>query len=198
MLKRKKFLISALLLLLIWAGLAILPLINSISRYLSETNRVNANILLIEGWLPPNTIETAYKELKNNSYDYVLTTGIRISGYFQVSMNGYLIFYPSDSLKNIGNSGYHNIAIDAFSEMEGENCAHFNVFINDSLAGDFYAGRKKKHYEVTWNSKLALIDSVMVQFDNDRFNENGDRNLYVKEIIFTMYAMCNLSAMCYE
>ena len=34
-----------------------------------------------------------------------------------------------------------------------------------------------------WKGKLEDIDSVMIQFDNDRVDKWGDRNLYVNEII---------------
>jgi len=184
MFKKKKILIPTLLFLLILSCILFLPAIYSISDRLSETARVRANILLVEGWLLPDEIEMANNEFLNNGYDYVITTGIRISGYFQVSMNGYLIFYTNDRLKEIDTTEDHIIAIDAYSDMEEENCAHFNVFVNDSMVADFLAGKKKKLYEIPLKGKLAKIDSVMIQFDNDRFDEFVDRNLYVKEIIF--------------
>ena len=182
--KKKKVLITLILFLVILSGIVSLPIIYSISGRLSTTHRVKANLLLVEGWLPPYAIEMAYSEFKENSYDHVITTGIRISGYFQVSMNGYLIFYPADLLKGTDNPDAHTIDIDAYSEMDKEDCAHFNVFVNDSLVADFFADKKKRQYEINWKGKSAGIDSVMIQFDNDRFEDNDDRNLYVKEIIF--------------
>lgn len=184
MFKKKKVLITLILLLVILAGIVSLPVISSISARLSETHRVKANILLVEGWLPPYAIEMAYNEFKENGYDHVITTGIRISGYFQVSKNGYLIFHTPGMLKEIDKTEVHTIDIDAYSEMDKENSAHFNVFVNDSLVADFFAGKKKRQYEIIYKVRSAGIDSVMIQFDNDRFDKNGDRNLYVKEIIF--------------
>lgn len=182
--KRKKILITTFVILLILLSIVFLPIINSLSDYLSKTTRVKANILLVEGWLPSYALDMAYDEFRNNGYDCVITTGIRISGYYQVSMNGYLIFYTYDRFKGINNTGDHTIEIDAFSEMEEKNCAHFNVFVNDSMVADLFADKKKRKYKIAWKGKLAKIDSVMVQFDNDRFDENIDRNLYVKDIIF--------------
>ena len=66
--------------------------------------------------------------------------------------------------------------------MGGENRAHFNLFINDSLAANFYADKRKKKYTINWNGCLNKIDSIMVQFDNDSYGKFGDRNLFVKEI----------------
>jgi hypothetical protein len=161
-----------------------LPIIYSISSRLSETKRVDANILVIEGWLPPYAIEMAYNEFLNHNYDKVITTGIKISGYYQLSQNGYLIFHSGDILKQSGTNDQHIIETDAYSELGGQERAHFNVFINDTVIGSFFAERNKSKYPISWNGDLSGIDSVMVQFDNDRFNDISDRNLYVREIIF--------------
>ena len=120
-------------------GIAILglvfsrPILHRLSDYLSKSERVHANILLVEGWLPPYAIEMAYKEFQKNGYEYIIISGLKsISEYYMVSMNGYLIFYPKDKLINLTESEQHIIEIDAFSELEGKNCAHFNVFVNEA------------------------------------------------------------------
>lgn len=180
---RKRNLVKIILIICVPAILLFFPVIFFLSDYLSETRKVNANLLIIEGWLPPYAIEKAYDEFKNNGYDLVITTGLKISDYYLVSMNGYLIFYTHDRFKTISKSGDHIIDIDAYSELGGKNCAHFNVFVNDSMVTDFLADKKKRKYEFSWRGNLADIDSIMIQFDNDRFFESGDRNLYIKEII---------------
>jgi len=171
-------------------GIAILglvfsrPILRRLADYLSKSERVHANILVVEGWLPPYAIEMAYKEFQKNGYEYIIISGMKsISEYYMVSMNGYLIFYPKDKLINLTESDQHIIEIDAFSELEGKNCAHFNVFVNDSMLADFSADKKKRKFEITWKGKLADIDSILVQFDNDAVGDYGDRNLFVKEII---------------
>jgi hypothetical protein len=183
MLKRKKLLITGILLLFVVTGMVSLPIIYSVSSRLSKTNRVEANVLIVEGWLPPYAIELAYDEYIRNSYDHVITTGIRISGYYEVSMNGYLIFYTRDILKSSDKTGNHIIEIEAFGEADETECAHFNVFVNDSVVADFFADEVKRKYSTRWNGRLTDIDSVTVQFDNDRHTDSGDINLYVKEII---------------
>lgn len=184
MLKRKKILIAGTIFSLILLGIVSLPVIYSISDHLSTTKRVEANTLLVEGWLPSYALEMAYTEFIANDYDQVITTGIRIDDYFQVSMNGFLVFYMKDRLKEVDNTMDHTISIDAFSELDGSHSAHFNVFVNDSLVADFFPGKKKRQYEIDWKGNLANIDSIMIQFDNDRSDASGDINLYVKEIVF--------------
>jgi hypothetical protein len=160
------------------------PAFNYLSDYLSKNEQVNANILIVEGWLPENAIEESFKEFRKNKYEYIITTGLKPSGdYYKLSDNGYLIFYPKDRFISFTQSIRHSIEISAVSQLGGVNCAHFNVFINDSIVSDFYANKKKKKFLTTWVGKLAKIDSLMVQFDNDKVGEFGDRNLYVKEVI---------------
>jgi len=177
------FILSIISILAIFAILAI-PVIYSVSRQLSKTDRVEANILLIEGWLPHYAIEPAYKEFMNNGYDYVITTGIGISGYYEVSMNGYLIFHTKGRFKEINNVEDHVLEIDAFGKSKENIGAHFNVYVNDSVIADFFAETKRRQFKVHWRGNPGTIDSIVIQFDNDSFDESGDRNLYIKEIVF--------------
>lgn len=180
----KKTLIIILLFFIILSGIIFLPVIYSLSDHLSKTDRVNANILLVEGWLPPDEIEMAYNEFQKNGYEYIITTGLKsITDYYMLSENGYLIFYPKRKISLDNEIPLHVIEVDGYSELGGENSSQFNVFVNDSLVADFLAGKKKRKYAITWEGKLTDIDSIMVQFVNDGVGDYGDRNLYVKEII---------------
>ncbi len=160
------------------------PAFNYLSGYLSKSEQVKANVLIVEGWLPEYALEMANKEFEKNKYEYVITTGLQYrKEYYMVSENGYLIFYLKNKFSGISESGPHSIEIDAYSELGGENRAHFNLFINDSLAADFYAEKNKKKYRVDWEGNLREIHTIFVQFTNDGVGDYGDRNLYVKEII---------------
>jgi Ca-dependent carbohydrate-binding module xylan-binding len=154
------------------------------SGFPAETKKTDANILTVEGFQPEPALERVKDEFEHGGYDMLIITGLNLPrNYYEVSMNGYLIFYPKIKVTNTHADDFHIIEVNAFSELGGKNCAHFNFFVNDSLVGDFYAGKLKKKYGVSWKGKLEDIDSVMIQFDNDKFGKWGDRNLYVKEII---------------
>ena len=157
--------------------------IHYLSGYLSKSEHVKANILVVEGWLPDYTLKMANEEFRKNGYDYIITTGIKSPvDYYELYTNGFLIFYPKTRFTELNHYGSHSIEVDAFSELGGENRAHFNLFINDSLAANFYADKRKNIYTINWNGCLNKIDSIMVQFDNDSYGKFGDRNLFVKEI----------------
>lgn len=154
------------------------PLTREVAYFLSNTEKVDADILVVEGWLGYDDLKTAIDEFNSGEYKLIITTGIKsTTDYFNINTDGFLIFntarYNSVPVKKIG--------IKAKSELGGENCAHFNLWINDSIVAGFVAGKKKHIYSVDWNGPSP--DSVMIQFDNDLMGIFGDRNLYVSEII---------------
>jgi hypothetical protein len=68
------------------------PAFNQLSGFLSKSEQVPANILLVEGWLSQRSLETAANEFRKNKYDFILTTGLKSTPeYYGVSMDGYLI-----------------------------------------------------------------------------------------------------------
>ena len=183
--KKNKVFVKIIITVLIVSLVVFLPIIYLFSGYLSETKRVKANILLVEGWLPDYALELAYDEFQKNGYDYIITTGLKFSSnyYYMLSMDGYLIFYPEKKLTDIAGDTHHIIEVNAYSELDGVNSAHFNVFVNNSPVADFFANKSKNKFPIPWRGSLNDIDSIVVQFTNDGVGDYGDRNLFVKEII---------------
>jgi hypothetical protein len=185
---RKKVLMIILMIIflaLISGLLLVKPAFKYISGYLSKSEIVNANILIVEGWLPDYALKMASEEFQKHDYKYIVTTGIKSNiNYFGLYSNSFLIFYPHSKLSGKKEYKKHSVEIEAYSELNGENRAHFNLYINDTLAGNFYADKRKRKYLIEWKGSLSGIDSVLVQFDNDSWGQFGDRNLFVKDIIF--------------
>lgn len=176
-----------LLLLLLIAGTLIIVIqpSQSILNFLSKTDKVDANLLLVEGWLPNEALEQAMNEFRSTQYDHIITTGNFIpDNYYTIYGSGYLTFYTENQIPADEKILEHKIEVEAYSSLEGENCAHFDLFVNDSLSADFYVNKTPGRYGITWKGKLADIDSVMIHFDNDKWGKWGNRDLYVKEIIF--------------
>ena len=159
------------------------PVFKYLASYLSKSEQVKANVLIVEGWVPDYALEMAYEEFTRNEYEYIITTGSNsFTRYFNVSSIGYLIFKIKGKLNGLADSGIHTIEIDAYSEMGGINRAHFNLYINDSLVNDFLVDKRGGKYITEWDGYLDDIDSILIHFDNDSYGEFGDRNLYVREI----------------
>ena len=160
------------------------PIYKYLKYYLAESEPVNANILVIEGWMPNYALDQAVKEIHRHAYQRVITTGLKYSKkYFNLSEDGYLVFYTKKEKQLSQPAGNHLFEIDAAGSLNGKFSAHFNFYINDSLIADFTADKKKRKYSVRWNGSLSSVDSVMVQFTNDYTDKNHDINLLVKDII---------------
>lgn len=186
MVRKKLVRLFAVLIILISAGAFLArPVLVHLSDFLSKSERVDGNLLIIEGWLTSEDLNAALEEFRNGEYQYIVTTGLKsIPEYYNVFTDGYLIFYPGILKSSPEEKNSHIIEVKAYSELEEENSAHFNIWVNDSLIADFYGDKKRRKYAVQWNKRLDSIDSVMIQFDNDLTGDFGDRNLFVKEIIF--------------
>lgn len=185
--KTKKKIIVAWALLSIISGIVLFFFLTGekLPQFLSETRKVDANLLIVEGWLPDSAIKMAYNEFKNNNYDLIITTGLKYHDidFCMVASNGFLIFYPElDTITN-NRLRNHKIEVLAHSKMGGDYCSHFNFYVNDSLIADFYADELERKYMITWEGSLTEIDSLVIHFDNDMVDDYGDRNLYIKEII---------------
>ena len=159
------------------------PVLKYLANYLSKSDRVKANVLIVEGWVPDYALEMAYEEFFRNEYEYIITTGSNsLTKYIKVSSIGYLIFKIKGKLNGLAESDKHTIEVDAYSELGGTNRAHFNLFINDSLANDFLVNKQRGKYITEWDGHLNDIDTILIHFDNDSYGEFGDRNLYVREL----------------
>jgi len=159
---------------------------DSLLSFLEKSHRLDAEMLVIESWLPDQAIEMAKSEIHNHGYDFIVATGIKSSelDFCMVAMNGYLIFYPGLNSKTVNDNNPHKIEVVARSKMGGKYCSHFNFYVNDSLVADFDANEKPGKFKVEWNAPLYEIDSLMFEFTNDYLDDQGDRNLYIKEVIF--------------
>jgi hypothetical protein len=181
---RRKTVIIAVIVFVIIAGALFLPAVYLLKDHFSETERVDANILVVEGWVPQYGLEMAYKEFTDNGYDHIVTTGLKFTPeYFNLFTKGYLIFHTDLKQFKEPNVSKHTIEIRAYSSLRGEERSRFSVWVNDSVAARFVADRREKNYAFEYRGSLSDIDSVSVEFTNDRVSEAGDRNLFVKEII---------------
>jgi hypothetical protein len=184
--KKKHFLIASVSVAVMALMLLVITttgLIDSLADYLSISEQTNANILLVEGWLPEDAILRSYEEFRHNGYQRIVTTGINSSAPdLNMHSNGSLIFSTGKFFAGSEINGPHIFEIYAKSELGGANRAHFNLYINNIRLADFFADKRLKKYRAEWQGKLTDIDSISVQFDNDSIGEAGDRNLYVRSV----------------
>jgi hypothetical protein len=183
--RKKRLFISVFILAFIFIIIFFIsiPAYNYVAGYLSKSEHVKANVLIVEGWLPEYAIDLAVKEFENDKYECIVTTGLKyFDEYFKLSENGYLVFHPK-RVNSERNSGQHLIEVDASGSLNGSYSAHFNLFVNNELIGDFLADKHKRRYSAKWYGSLSEAETITIQFTNDKVDEYGDINLYVKDIV---------------
>lgn len=155
-----------------------------LNTYLSAAREADGNLLIIDGWMRLTTVGYLKEELRKGNYEHILIAGMRSSDleFCKVEMNGFLIFYPGIHTTEGQVKKEHTLEIVTKSKMGGIYKCHFNFYINDSILGDFYSEGIENTASITWMGSLNEIDSMMVQFTNDMYDDIGDRDLFVKEI----------------
>ena len=84
-------------------GLISVLVFTSVYPFLAITQRVNANILVVEGWINEYAIQAAVKEFQSNHYQRVFTTGGPVTGTGRY-INDYMTSASvgADLLKKLG------------------------------------------------------------------------------------------------
>lgn len=159
------------------------PAVNYLSQYLSKSEYIKANILIVEGWVPLSALEKAYSEYKNNDYDYIVTTGIKNNtDYYELSPKGYLIFKAEKKFAHLVGDSLHLIEIDAFSKPGLDSRAHLRVYLNSYQIADVRPEKNKNKFQVMWKGDISRFDTVKLYFKNDNMTEYGNQSLYIKQI----------------
>ena len=148
---------------------------------LIKNHKVNSKTAVIESWIPYYAYQEFADKYHQNNYSMIITTGNSCPKDFFYGMNGYLVFNLSDRLKNIRQDSIQSILVDAYGTRVLDKFAHFNLYVNDSLIGSTYTNDTLTKYSFTYHSEKK-INTITVQFDNDRRYHKKDRDLFVRSI----------------
>ncbi|HLN21773.1 MAG TPA: hypothetical protein VK213_11830 [Bacteroidales bacterium] len=142
----------------------------ALQSFLTRNNEVDANILVIEGWLSFNDLRLAASEAKKKEYDYVITSGLEsVPEYYGMHRNGLLIFDIPDTLTDIRK-------IEVTARSNDNRAADFNVLVNGTVSGTFSVKKYRKQCRIDWNG--TRVNSVAVEFISDTISV-----LLIKNII---------------
>lgn len=156
--RKTKLLLVVIILFVLIAGLFFVDrVIYSFQSFLTKSEKTEANILIVEGWLPHDALMSATNEFKQHNYDYILTTGLQaIPEYYSMNSSGYLIFYIPDSVTHIT-----EIAVVARSGLKGRSNVTFNVYADSNLVKSFIATTNENLFRI--NLKSSEADSIIVE-----------------------------------
>lgn len=148
-------------------------------HYLSKTNRVASDVLVVEGWISEEAIMQAYDEFIAGHYKLLITTGGPMPDDFEMLNDGKLVFNFVQAPENI-----NTVKVKAYEDHAGEVPARFEIAVNDSVIGSSYATPVLSQYEFNFLRPISEVRKVEVIFDNDYYvSPAEDRNLYVHSIV---------------
>ncbi len=176
-----KFLLSCLLLLAAF----LLFGKSAIYRFLAPTERVDASVLVVEGWTNREGLEQAAAQVDIFGYQRVIVASLAYAfdstAALLVPSEGGLTFNLSEP-----EAPYllaDSVTVVAGSEDLQEIPAHFRLWVNDSVVGESYTQESLTAYGFRLPDTIQ-VRKITVEFDNDGFVSGvGDRNLLVQSVI---------------
>ncbi|MBT32317.1 MAG: hypothetical protein CMO01_21855 [Thalassobius sp.] len=167
---------------LLWIPLIIILLVFyflNIYNFLSDSHPVKADVLVVEGWLPPESLDKAIEEFNSSNYKLIATTGVPLSPEFRMPFSGYLIFNFQKALL-IANQGKFSIDVNAMGTPVDGKFAEMKFYVNDSLAFETETTEDLKTY--SFEFATDTIYNVAIWFPNDGKTNEEDRDLIVNDI----------------
>lgn len=137
-----------------------------------------ADLILVEGWLNEQDILFADNKFQQGNYKFIITSGVRNSGYFMAGSNGDIIFHIPESIVN---EKYNKLTVNAYGSQVNEITAKMEVFVNNISLGNCYTKTTPQSYPFSF-STVDNNACIKIRFLNDTVKGNNDRNLFISGI----------------
>jgi hypothetical protein len=149
---------------------------------LTFEKKIDSRVFVLEGWIPEEALNKALGIFKSENYEYIFVTGHQLQPEITLYINSYLIIHHVSEIGEDSLVKMHTIRINAESTLGQKDSAHFVLWLNDRAVADFYTSDSRGDFVVSWEGRLINLDSVMVEFDNDKVSQFGDRNLRINSV----------------
>lgn len=152
-------------------------------RWLYKDNSINAETLVIEGWLPVNALKTGITQFKIGDYNMLVTTGTQMPEEFRMGSLGSLVCDINCLELKQNNQKVSSIKVKARGTKVKEHFPFFNLLVNDSVIGGNYVSQRNEEYEYLTDLNLNQVEVIKIDFINDTFTKWKDRNLFVSSVV---------------
>jgi hypothetical protein len=152
--------------------------------YLYKEQITDADILVIEGWLPAYALEEGICRFNKGNYSLLVTTGTQMPAEFRMGSQGSLIFDLSNFKLSHKNHKISSVKVNARGTKADRQFPYFNLLLNDSLIGGNYVTQRNSEYEFPADMYPDQIKVIKINFINDTYTRWKDRNLYISSVEF--------------
>jgi hypothetical protein len=148
-------------------------------RYLYVNAPVQAELLVVEGWISDEALEGAVKTFNESDYSRIITTGVPLYPSIVLFEDGFLEYNLDSSSFSIDPSD--TVVLWGNGTPAGGIWPHFRLMIDGEEIGEGFieAGRHEYPFEVP---QPIQVHRLRVVFDNDGTGLNEDRNLYIHSV----------------
>lgn len=153
-----------------------------IHNLLTSNEKVNANTLLVEGWIPDYALPMAYQEFSSGNYEYIVTSGMGYNTPLRLYTNSFLIFKPNAEFKSDTSNQLNIIELEIQSSIVRDDSCRYCLWLNNTMEGTFYVDKKIPVVQYSWYGSISKLDSILIQFNSDRVDKRGDRNLIINDV----------------
>lgn len=179
--KRLNNLLIKILIVLVLCGLAGSYVFTHLYSFLAVTHRLDAGVLVVEGWIPTGNLQRALDEFRQHGYTQMVITSIRLPNAYEMHSKGGLVVGLTEN-GPIPPQKVSNVSIAAYgTEVDGVY-AHFSLIVNDTLMGKAMTGPMLKTYSFDLHTFPDSVYRLVIKYDNDLYKEGQDRNLYVESL----------------
>lgn len=149
----------------------------TVHPFLSINRAVTSNILIIEGWLPPEALEAAVAHYQAGAYRQVFVTGQTFPEdvFYRMAHDGALIIpLAGQTVTEVRLEAYSTPAFDHYAEM--------TILLGNVVLGTVTTSATPSVY--TFAPEVPLnAEYLSIHFDNDAVDPSGgDRDLYVRRL----------------
>ncbi len=151
-------------------------------KWLSVNSPVDANILVVEGWLSRNAFRDAIKEFSDGNYETLVITGGPLDKVFNLSENGAVQFDLPAAGVDWSAKDTVRIALHAFGEAALGEYARYTIIHGRDTVGRDYTRDNMFRYVHYYDVRRQPAEELYVVFDNDFYTDMEDRNLHIWKI----------------
>ena len=181
--------------LLAFLVLAILLMFNK--RLLSKNHPIEANTLVIEGWLSPDVLELIPQKIDLAKYKTIYVTGL-IHNHPEYLLNDSqyevkelpaalftngCVCLSKPALKKLkAKDTITEIKIYTHGNKANNRFAHFFCAVGDSIIGQAFTTQQSSVYVFRTNLTLSESDDLYINQNNDLRTSHEDRNLFIDSV----------------
>lgn len=176
---KKLFFAFVVLLLLVLSSLWIFK---NVYSFLAITDRKEADILVLEGWISNESLQLAIQEFQQYPYQQMVIASTSLPIVFTQYAQGELVFnLPNQA--DIQPSQVKEITVIAFSSSADSVHPAFHVVANDSLIGEGTTSADLGTYSFNLSHFPEPLDNIAIQLTEDTSKIDPHDSLYVHSIL---------------